>query len=210
MPEPATVTGARSAQSALDQWLATLDPVDPGTPSRLLGWSIGHVLTHLARNADSHVRMLAGAPQYAGGPAQREREIDDGAGRPWADLLADLAGAQAALGSAWDRVDNWDAVVVHAGSSRSLTDLAFRRWREVELHRVDLGPLDGHDGYSFADMPAEYVRRELAALTMRYRASKPIGMTELPAAAATAPPPLRLAWLTGRATIAGLGPANVF
>ena len=205
MPEPPTVAGARASHRALDEWLAGFDAQPPDAPSRLPGWSLGHVLTHLAGNADSHVRMLAGSPQYPGGSEQRDRDIAAGVRRSWAELLADLARAHAALAAAWDAVTDWELTVSHAGSSRSLAELAFRRWREVELHRVDLGL-----GYTFADMPGEYVRRELAALTMRYRASKPIGLTQLPPAAATAAPALRLAWLTGRATIDGLGPANVF
>jgi maleylpyruvate isomerase len=31
------------------------------SPSRLPGWTIGHVLTHVARNADGHARRLAAA-----------------------------------------------------------------------------------------------------------------------------------------------------
>jgi hypothetical protein len=44
--------------------LAALAPLtDDGARrrSRLPGWTVGHVLTHLARNADSHLRMLEAA-----------------------------------------------------------------------------------------------------------------------------------------------------
>ena len=50
-------------------------------PSRLEGWTVGHVLTHLARNADSHTRMLDAAwhgeavEQYAGGRQERAGAI---------------------------------------------------------------------------------------------------------------------------------------
>ncbi len=50
-------------------------------------WTVGHVLTHLARNAESHVRMLEGATmgealeQYAGGYDQRAADIEAGADR---------------------------------------------------------------------------------------------------------------------------------
>jgi len=192
--DPAELAGVRAAQTALDEWLAGLEPVDPGRPSELPGWTVGHVLTHLARNADSHVRMLAGQVQYPGGAEQREGDIAAGAGRPWAEQVADLAAAHARLAAAWDAVADGSA----------LADLPLRRWREVELHRIDLGL-----GYTFADLPAEYVRRELAALTMRYRASRPIGLTELPTQVARAAPAVRLAWLTGRAEVDGLPPAAV-
>ena len=54
-------------------------------PSLLPGWSVGHVLTHVARNADSHVRRAEAAvrgvvvDQYDGGYAGREAEIEAGA-----------------------------------------------------------------------------------------------------------------------------------
>jgi len=206
---PPALSGVRAAQAALDTWLAELAPVDPATASLLPAWTVGHVLTHLARNADSHVRMLAGEPQYAGGTAQRDADIAAGARRPWVEQLADLRSAHERLDAAWSAVADWDTVAGPIGETYPLGEMPLRRWREVEVHRADLGPIDGGRGYTFADMPGEYVRRELAALTMRYRASKPIGMTQLPAGAATAPPPLRLAWLMGRAEIADLPPADI-
>ena len=205
MPDPPELAGARAAQTALEAWLEARDPVDPATPSRLPGWSVGHVLTHLARNADSHLRMLAGEPQYPGGAAQREADIAAGADRPWAELVADVCRAQRRLDEAWSSVTDWTQTAPRLAGSRSLGELPFLRWREVAVHRIDLG-----FGDTFADLPGEYVRRELAGLTMRYRASKPIGMTQLPQAAATAAPPVRLAWLLGRAEIDGLAPAGIF
>ena len=37
------------------------EAVDPARPSLLPGWTVGHVLTHLARNADSMTRVLVAA-----------------------------------------------------------------------------------------------------------------------------------------------------
>ena len=57
--------------------LAGVTDTDARRPSLLPGWSVGHVLTHLARNADSHVRMLEAAAvgevadQYPGGNERR-------------------------------------------------------------------------------------------------------------------------------------------
>ncbi|MHB1536709.1 MAG: maleylpyruvate isomerase N-terminal domain-containing protein, partial [Acidimicrobiales bacterium] len=70
----------RAAQARLLAALRNLDDGQARLPSRLPGWSVGHVITHLARNADAHARRLAGALQgedvakYPGGSAQRERE----------------------------------------------------------------------------------------------------------------------------------------
>lgn len=203
------LAGVRAAQSALDVWLGSLPEVDPARPSRLPGWTVGHVLAHLAGNAAGHVRLLQGLPQYDGGVTARDAAIEAGARRPFGQLVGELRTAQAVLDAAWQEVTEWYPDPATLADPRPYAELPFLRWREVEIHRFDLGPIDGAGGYAFADMPSEYVRRELAKLTMRYRASKPLGLTQLPEAAATAPPPLRLAWLTGRAEIAGLPPAAI-
>ena len=65
-----------------------------------------------------------------------------------------------------------------AARSRS-ADLPFLRWREVEVHRVDLGL-----GYEPADWPAEYVRARAAGMEMRWNARRPMGLTGLPACGA--------------------------
>jgi len=71
--------------------------LDGSAPSRLPGWSVGHVLTHLARNADSIGRVLAAADRgetvarYA--PGQRDAEIESGATRPADELVADVRAA---------------------------------------------------------------------------------------------------------------------
>ncbi|HUG00151.1 MAG TPA: maleylpyruvate isomerase family mycothiol-dependent enzyme, partial [Ilumatobacter sp.] len=91
---------ARSEES-LVRFLTELAPVDPTQPSRLPGWSIGHVLTHIARNADSHVSMLSGLSQYPNGPDGRNADIEAGAGRPWHELVADVETAGTALTAAY-------------------------------------------------------------------------------------------------------------
>ena len=50
-----------STEGLLDA-LRTRAPTDPWTrqPSLLPGWTRGHVLNHLARNADAMVRTLSG------------------------------------------------------------------------------------------------------------------------------------------------------
>jgi maleylpyruvate isomerase len=64
-------------------------------PSLLPGWTRGHVLTHVARNADGGTRLLTWArtgiptPEYAS-PAARADEIEAGHGRPAGELLHDV------------------------------------------------------------------------------------------------------------------------
>jgi len=90
------ISGVATAHAALAATIASLTDELARQPSRLPGWSVGHVLTHLARNADSVVRRLAGAvdgqvlDQYAGGAQGRAHDIEEGAGRPAADLVADV------------------------------------------------------------------------------------------------------------------------
>lgn len=136
-------------------------------PSRLPGWTIAHVLTHVARNADGHTRRLEGAlrgqdvPRYPGGPAQRESDINEGARRPVADIVADLDRAQRRLSSVWDRsmTANWPHAELHGDDHWPTTASPLRRLRELEMHHVDLGL-----GYEPSDWPEDYVAWELPKL----------------------------------------------
>lgn len=133
-------------------------------PTRLPGWTVGHLLTHIARNADSVVRRLDAAArgeyveQYVGGAAGRAAEIDRGAGRPFEEIVADLVAADDHLDQVLhDTADQtWDALVEFLGKPAPASELPFARLREVEIHHVDLG-----SGYRPADWPADMVERML-------------------------------------------------
>jgi maleylpyruvate isomerase len=169
MPRPHDVLASTAA--AHERVHATLDGLTDETarqPSRLPGWTVGHVVTHLARNADSVVRRLDGAAagslvsQYEGGREGRAREIADGARRPAAELLDDMHAAHARLeqryadlpDEAWQR-----PVLDHKGNRISIAEMAFHRWREVETHHVDLGL-----GYGVTDWPEELAAQWLPTL----------------------------------------------
>jgi maleylpyruvate isomerase len=189
----AALAGAREAHVRLLAGLADLDDAAVARPSRLPGWTVGHVVTHLARNADAHVRMLEGAAngeiadQYHGGAEGRAAEIEAGAGRAAAEQVADLAEAIARLELAWDAATG--AVWAHGfgrnpfGELLACADLPFRRWREVEVHHADLG-LD----FGPADWTAAYVDTEL-----------PRSLAGLPARLSLDDRRTLLAWLMGRA-----------
>jgi maleylpyruvate isomerase len=165
-------------------------------PSRLPGWSVGHLLTHLARNADSGVRRLAGAArdevvdQYPGGAEGRDAEIEEGAARPAAELVADvresaLACERAAAelpDGAWDRLGR--AV---GGGTHTMRRVIVSRIREVELHHVDLGL-----GYEPTDWPEDFARSELDRALAH--------MTE------HVDPAVFLGWLSGRGPAPDLPP----
>jgi maleylpyruvate isomerase len=186
------VDGCRDASARL---LATLDGLDDATarrPSRLPGWTVGHVVTHLARNADSHVRMLEGAlagrvaDQYEGGLDGRAADIAAGAGRPAAELVTDLNRAVGDLDASWSRVpvEVWATGHARMGNGElcPCAELPARRWREVEIHRVDLGL-----GAEPADWPDTYVELEL-----------PEALAHLPDRLSPSDRARLLAWLVGR------------
>jgi maleylpyruvate isomerase len=203
------IAGSLAAHATLLGRLATLTDAQARQSSRLPGWTVGHVLTHLARNADSHVRSLTaaaegreGVARYAIGTSQRADEIEAGAHRPAAELVADVTSSIAALERCWETCPDAAWAVVGrsgTGAAEPVERLPWKRWREVEVHHSDLGL-----GFGFEHWSSGYVRRELRLAEMAWRASKPMGLTPLPAAANALPPATRLAWLLGRLEIDGL------
>jgi maleylpyruvate isomerase len=146
-----------------------------------------------------------GQAQYPHGAEGRAADIGAGSVRSWDDLVDDVRSTGAALATRWAEHDDWTGTATTLGGDRALASLPFLRQREVEIHRVDLGL-----GYEFASMPSEYVRRELRMMEMLWKARKPMGMTPLPTEALRAPPHVRLSWMTGRADIPGLPPADLW
>jgi maleylpyruvate isomerase len=144
-----------------------LDDGDMRNSSRLPGWSVGHLLTHLARNADSVRRRAEGAmrgaivDQYPGEYEGRAAEIAAGAGRSAAALLDDVATSNARLEWVLARVsaEAWgNRTRDVGGTERPLSELPCRRWYEVEVHLVDFG---GPVGLTHEHWPDEFVARRL-------------------------------------------------
>jgi maleylpyruvate isomerase len=138
----------------------TLTGAQAREPSLLPGWTRGHVLTHVARNADGLRNLLVWArtgtevPMYASAKSRND-DIEAGAGRPPAGLVADVRDSAAAFAAeaATLATGDWTAQV------RALHGPAFpafgvleRRLSEVEIHHVDLAA-----GYSPGDWPAEFL-----------------------------------------------------
>ena len=207
------LAGAARAHRALEATIAELTDDQAREPSLLPGWSRGHVLTHIARNADSFTRMVCGAQrgemldQYPGGPEQRAGDIEAGSGRAAAELITDIRRSNAELEAAWAATDadTWQRQGIATVGPVAIDDLPFRRWREAGVHHADLGL-----GYRWSDWPADYVRLELDRMTMMWNSRLPMGMTGLPAAALAVPDHHRLAWLMGRADIDGVEPAGLW
>lgn len=188
------------SHARLETTLAGLTDEQARQPSLLPGWSRGHVATHLSRNADAIRRLTLGvlngepAEMYPGGQDARNAAISEGADRPAALLAADhdFAGVRAL---ATLRLLSEDLLDVPVRWRKPITarELASLRWKEIEIHHVDLDL-----GYTAADWPPEFVAATLA--------------TELPALKETAggvvmpdlPDHELLGWLVGRPTRTGL------
>ncbi|GAA3447484.1 maleylpyruvate isomerase family mycothiol-dependent enzyme [Planomonospora venezuelensis] len=144
--------------------VAGLSDADLAEPSRLPGWTRGHLITHVARNADSLVNLVDWArtgvetPQYPS-VAARDADIAAGASRPVKEQLADLEESSARLAAAFRDMPAaaWSAMVSGMQPPpHPAWYLLVRRVRETEIHHVDLGA-----GYDCSDWPEPFVRREL-------------------------------------------------
>ncbi len=198
--------------------LATIDSLDDAAlrePSLLPGWTRGHVLAHLCRNADSLVNLFLWArtgietPQYAS-TFLRDHDIEEGAPRPLAEQRTDFV-ESAARFEGMARIltpEQWQAEVrTRQGRPIPATEVVWMRWQEVEVHHVDLA-----SGYTHADWPAEFVDRLLpeAATALSASATEPFEIVTpgysaaigagTPTATVTAPAADVLVWLLGRTT----------
>lgn len=151
-------------------------------PSLLPGWTNAHVLTHLARSAEAIMRGLDGARTgtpfdlYPGGDEGRRREIEAGASRDADALVADVKAAAEKLSTAIAAMDAdiWSATVNIRGRTMPAAELIGTRWREVEIHRVDLGL-----GYAPQNWPAPFVSYLLTFLTGPRLSTRPPADTTL-------------------------------
>ena len=194
------------AEGRLFATVRAFGDADVRAPSLLPGWTVGHLLTHLARNADSHTRRTVASvegilvDQYPGGAAERAADIDAGAVRPATEILEDVALSSARMLEAWSGAPDhaWAGVTRDlSGVERTLAELPGRRWLEVEVHLVDLGT-----GPIPQDWSDDFVTSRLTELRAGAGARLPEGAT-LPTAG-TLDERDELAWLYGRLTRADL------
>jgi maleylpyruvate isomerase len=149
---------------------------DIAAPIRLPDWTRGHVLTHIARNADSIAQALGGAlrgeivRRYPDGPEGRAADIEAGAGRPALAQLADVRDSADRLDRVFGAVadaEAWDATA----DTQPCRAWIRARWQEVEIHRLDADP-----AYSPDQWPSDFVALLLPRLAGRLaeRTSAPI------------------------------------
>ncbi|MEV6018073.1 MULTISPECIES: maleylpyruvate isomerase family mycothiol-dependent enzyme [unclassified Streptomyces] len=170
------LASVRDATERLLTAVAELDNAAAAEPSRLPGWSRGHVLAHLSRNADALVNVLEGRPMYASASA-RDADIERDAPRPLDVQLADLRKSAAHFADTGAAPADWSRTVeLRNGVTDSAARVPFRRWVEVDLHHVDLGI-----GYELEHLPEEFVAREIDFLAERFAGHKDVPATTLDA-----------------------------
>ncbi|MFG2118719.1 maleylpyruvate isomerase family mycothiol-dependent enzyme [Streptomyces sp. NPDC048710] len=198
----------REATERLLTAVAKLDNASLAEPSRLPGWTRGHVLAHLARNADALVNVLEGRPMYASAEA-RDADIERDAPRPLDVQLADVRESGARFQETGAAPADWTRTVeLRNGVTDSASRVPFRRWVEVDLHHVDLGT-----GYELEDLPAEFTEREIEFLAQRFSGHPDVPATHVtdgtrawstgreaaePEVTVTGSPADLLGWLAGR------------
>jgi maleylpyruvate isomerase len=206
--------------------IATLTGEQAREPSLLPGWTRGHVLTHIARNADGlanvarSVRTGTEIPMYAS-DAGRDADVEAGAGRPAAALLADVRESAAAFAHQAGLVPAgaWTALVrrTPGGEQFPASSVPVRRLGEVEVHHTDLGL-----GYRPGDWPGDFVDAYFPRVADSWAGRPgapacllspdgtdhllPVGPATLqsPAPIVAGPAADLLAWLTGRGDGSGL------
>lgn len=166
--EPDRVVGPVSA--ATEALVATAESLDIDalrSPSLCPGWTRGHVLAHVARNADALANLLNWAntgvetPMYPSAEA-RNADIEAGATRTPAELTEDLKESAAGFTKAVSAMpeQGWERLVrtgpAGTGSAVPARRVMWLRLREVEIHHVDLNA-----GYRPSDWPPAFVDRAL-------------------------------------------------
>ncbi len=162
------------ATAALIETVSTLSDDDVHEPSLLPGWTRAHLITHVARNADSLRNVLHGAQigevraMYVSAE-ERDAALEVGADRSAAELLEDLSAAS----RRWDQAanelhaDHLDALGKRVDEGEGPTFPARRvgllRLMEVEVHHADMGC--GFTAADFSPLLVEYLmgrrRKEL-------------------------------------------------
>jgi maleylpyruvate isomerase len=200
------LTAVAEAEARFLASISGLGDTDVRRSSLLPDWTVGHVLAHVARNADSHRRRADAAQrgeivdQYPGSYAGRAAEIEASSLLTAAELIDDVRTSSEAMVAAWRTVTEpaWANVTRDvSGKLRPLHELPLRRWQEVEIHLTDLDI-----GVTYREWPDPFV----AVWLPRMRQTVPDRLAE----DQTPPPPGvvderdELAWLYGRLQPPGL------
>ena len=161
-PTPPTIA-ADLLPEATRRLIRTVDALaddDYAAPSGCAGWTRGHVIAHLALNAEGLAGALRGIvegdpmPMYAS-QERRDGDIDQLAGASPSVLRARLLGASTDLAEAYGAVptDRMTTTIdrIPGGWTFPAEAVSVMRLQEVEIHHADLAT-----GYTRADWPSGF------------------------------------------------------
>lgn len=174
------VDEVRHAHRRLEAAVAELTDADARAASALPGWTRGHVIAHLGDNARAFTGLLDAARQgelvdmYEGGQVGRTAVIDANASLHVALLSGILAQRDEELDEAFDEYEpqDWSRRVRHLSGTAG--SVVWARWREIEIHLLDLSIGFGHDHW-----PVEFSAHLLDFLRGRVSANVTLAPTDL-------------------------------
>jgi maleylpyruvate isomerase len=162
VPEAGSLERLTESTTAMVRTVDGLSAEDLAAPSRLPGWTRGHVVAHLALNGEALAAVLDGIAHeepdahdeitmYRSDEA-RDADIDELAAADASELRERLLAGCTAFADAVPRVpaDAWERLVPRTpgGSLFRSGDIPLMRHREVEIHHADLGAGYTHEAWS--------------------------------------------------------------
>jgi len=140
-------------------------------PSLLPGWTRGHVIAHLALNAEALARVLTGVhigkpERMYDSPEARDTDIDDLAAVPVAELRGRMMASTSSFVRALEAMheQDWEPRFERTpgGPSFGLATIPLMRVREVAIHHADLDA-----GYTASEWPDDFAALLLDSMTKR-------------------------------------------
>ncbi|MEV1118927.1 maleylpyruvate isomerase family mycothiol-dependent enzyme [Actinosynnema sp. NPDC049800] len=174
--EPPLAEVARAHRRLLDA-IADLTDAQVAAPSRLPGWTRGHVLAHLADAARARSRVVEhwsrGERVAMWEPGERDAIIEATAHRGAAEHRAATAEQSERLERAWAGVADWSEPVDPDEADQ--VPPVFTRWREVWIHLLDLDL-----GVRPAEWSADFAVHTIGVLRARLPAGVSLRATDVP------------------------------
>ncbi len=136
--------------------------------SNLSGWTVGHVLSHIAFNAEAFVQCAADlragrtGTMYPEGFAGRAQAIETGSLRSANDIVTHLRESANAFELSWSDAPPAGLCITASGFPEFSSDtVLLRRLREVEVHGADtglasLGYAHWSQPFVAADLPTQW------------------------------------------------------
>jgi maleylpyruvate isomerase len=167
MAYDATMHRIHNAHRRLIASLVTLTDDQARQPSLLPDWSVAHLISHIAGNAEAFVNAAGGLKRGEVGVmyssiALRNEAIEQGSVRSADELRAHTVTSSELFESEWGSLSpealSGQAVSVSGMQTFNASDILMRRLREVEVHHADLGLAtfsfrDWSDALVDADLP---------------------------------------------------------